>query len=48
MEENTLKISIDYRGHHWKGIPIYNDTQVNLKNKNLYFNEQNIAKSFKQ
>ncbi len=31
--ERILMIVIDYRGHHWKGIIIYNNTEVSLEQK---------------
>jgi hypothetical protein len=38
MEQHILKNVIDYRGHQWKGISIYNSTEVNLQqNKTEFF-----------
>jgi hypothetical protein len=33
MEEHIFCILIDHRGHHRKGVAIYNATQVNLQQK---------------
>ncbi len=31
MEQHILKIFIDDRGRHWKGITIYNANEVSLQ-----------------
>ncbi len=31
MEQSIFKFFTDYRGHHWKGITIYNNTEINLQ-----------------
>jgi hypothetical protein len=35
MEQHVLSIGIDYRGHHSKGMAIYNVTESNLQQKHL-------------
>ncbi len=30
-----FKITVDYRGHHWKGMTIYNATEVNSQQKRM-------------
>jgi hypothetical protein len=52
MEQHIFCLFIDYRGHHRKGVAIYNATYVNLQQK-LWFHWtknvfSNTAESFKQ
>ena len=35
MEQHVFFILIDYRGHHRKGVAIYNAIYVHLQQKNL-------------
>jgi hypothetical protein len=41
MEQHVVCIFIDYRGHHRKGVAIYNATEINLQ-ENLGFIQQMI------
>jgi hypothetical protein len=36
MEQHIFYIGIDYRGHHWKGIAIYNANVVILHQWHLF------------
>jgi hypothetical protein len=38
----TIQIVTDYRGHHWKGITIDNDFEVNYKQKLFILTYKNI------
>ncbi len=35
MEQQIFKIVINYRGRHWKGIIIYNSTELSSQQKTL-------------
>jgi hypothetical protein len=35
-----IKHFLDYRGHHWKGITLYNANEASLQ-KNVFFMSEN-------
>ncbi len=42
MERQNFNIRIDNRGHHCKGITIYNDTKVSLQQKLMFQWTKNV------
>ncbi len=42
MEQHDFWIFVDYRGHHRKGISIYNATEVNLQPKPWFHYTKNV------
>jgi hypothetical protein len=48
MEQHIFFILIDYRGHHWKGVVIYNATCVSLQQKTWFHWKKCIFEHYRE